>query len=95
MGEQLKSWCRKNVMGKKTSLGSYRECFLTSVPQLWEESDVQSRGTLDSVAVFRMLALAHGHLYKESMCSLDYLDPLLLHSKGSFLSPGPASIHVL
>lgn len=65
--------------------------FLTSVPRLWEEGDEQSRGTLGSVAVFRMLALAHGHLFKESMCSRDYLGPHPHpHSEGSFLSPSPA-----
>lgn len=84
MGEQFKSLCRKNAMGEKESLGRYRDGFLTSVPQLWEESGEQRRGTLGSVAVFRMLALAHGHLYKESMCSLDYLHPPLLHSRAHF-----------
>lgn len=78
------------MTGEKASLGRHRERFLTSVPQLWEESDEQSGGTLGSVAVFRMLALAHGHLYKESVHSLYYLESPLLHSKGSFLTPGPA-----
>lgn len=44
MGEQLKSLCRKNVLGEKESLGRYWECFLTRVPQLWEESDEQREG---------------------------------------------------